>query len=556
MTRIVTIGRIAITALPVLFLTLFLLYPLVSIMRLGLAPATWAAIAADRYYQQVAWFSFWQAILSTLLTLLVGMPAAFVFARLEFPLRRVLRASVLVPFVLPTVVVATGFVAFLGPNSLISDLFRMFGLPAPQLLGTLGAVMLAHVFYNTGLVVRLVGSLWQGIDPALEQAAATLGLRWYQVLLRITLPLLLPAIGAAAMLTFIYTFGSFGIVLLLGGPRMATLEVAIYRQISQSLNIEVAAGLAFLQALVTLLAGWGYAQIEQTSSRANLWARPARRATPTRIVHYLLLFGMLAGMIFLLAPMPILAWRSFTLPSAPGLPALFTFDYYRMLGENRRGSLFFVTPLQAIINSFGFATSTMLLTLLLALPAAYSIAAQQTARTQPRQAYLIFAQQFRNLLFILPIGISAVMLGLGTIVAWGRYGWLTSPLLIPIAHTLLAFPFVVRSLVPALTALNPRFREAARTLGVGMLRVRLLIELRLIAPALLSAAMFAFTVSLGDYGAALLLARPEFPTLPLVIARLLGQPGAANYGQALALSTILMAISIGAFLVIEWRSTG
>src|SRR5690606_3009986 len=122
-------------------------------------------------------------------------------------------------------------------------------------------------------------------------------------------------------------------------------------------------------------------------------------------------------------------------------------------------------------------------------------------------------------------------------------GLLSSPWLIPAAHALLAFPFVVRSLLPSLRSLDVRLREAAQLLGARPIQVLRAVDLPLLAPALLVGAVFSFTVSLGDFGAALLLARPDYPTVPVVIGRLLGQPGAENYGQALALSTILMLIA-------------
>ena len=152
---------------------------------------------------------------------------------------------------------------------------------------------------------------------------------------------------------------------------------------------------------------------------------------------------------------------------------------------------------------------------------------------------------------MLPLGTSAVTLGLGYIVALGPLGLLASPWLIPVAHALLAFPFVVRSLLPALRALDPRLREAARALGASPLRVLREIDLPLLYPALTVGAVFAFTVSIGEFGAALLLARPEYQTVPVVIFRLLGLPGPANYGQALALSTVLMGLTALSFVLLE-----
>jgi thiamine transport system permease protein len=157
-------------------------------------------------------------------------------------------------------------------------------------------------------------------------------------------------------------------------------------------------------------------------------------------------------------------------------------------------------------------------------------------------------------LFTLPLGASPVTLGLGLLLGFSiplLAGLRASPLLIPVAHTLVALPFVVRALLPVLRGIDPRLREAAAVLGAAPGRVWREVDLPLIFPALLTGAVFAFTVSLGEFGATLIIARPEYPTLPIVIYRLLGQPGAINYGQALALSTILMLTTAVSFLLLE-----
>jgi thiamine transport system permease protein len=126
-----------------------------------------------------------------------------------------------------------------------------------------------------------------------------------------------------------------------------------------------------------------------------------------------------------------------------------------------------------------------------------------------------------------------------------------SPLLVPLAHTLVAFPFVVRSLTPALRSIRPRLRQAGAMLGASPGEVFRTVDLPMVGRALLVSATFAFTISLGEFGATALIARPEFPTVPLAIYRLISQPGAMNYGQAMALSTILMAITAAGMLSIE-----
>jgi len=154
---------------------------------------------------------------------------------------------------------------------------------------------------------------------------------------------------------------------------------------------------------------------------------------------------------------------------------------------------------------------------------------------------------------MLPLGTSAVTLGLGYIVALDQppLNLRASPLLLPLAHTLVAFPFVVRSLLPALRGLNPRWREAASVLGASRARIVREIDLPIVARAMLVGAVFAFTVSVGEFGATLLIARPDFPTMPVVIYRLLGAQGSLNQGQGLAMSTLLMLVCAVSFILIE-----
>jgi thiamine transport system permease protein len=574
------VARAAAYAAPLLFLTLFFLYPLAAILRLslggqfaGVAGGGLAVLLADSYYLQVVWFSAWQAGLSTLLTLLLGLPAAYVFARYEFSGKALLRAVATVPFVMPTVVVAAAFTALLGPRGLLNAALQsLLGLEQPpiQIERTLSIILLAHIFYNYTVVLRIVGGFWSTLDTRLEQAAAMLGANRLRAFREVTLPLLLPAIGAAALLIFIFTFASFGVVLLLGGPSFATVEVEIYRQTAQFLRLDVAAALSVVQMLATLLMTLAYTRLQARGAVPLDRRARAANARPPRTPAARLVVGANIAVILLLLGAPLLALvlRSATDPA--GMPTL---SYYALLSQNRTGSAFFVAPLTAVRNSLLFALLTTALALLVGVPAAYLLARRRTTddrrrttddrrtvrNTQHVTRFRFLNSQFSILnslldpLFMLPLGTSAVTLGLGYVLVFSRppLRLLGMPLLLPAAHALLAFPFVVRSLLPALRGLDPRLREAARMLGAGTPRVLREIDLPLLFPALLVGAVFAFTASLGEFGAALLIAPPGYPTVPLVIGRFLGQPGAANYGQALALSTILMLVTGVSFVLLE-----
>jgi thiamine transport system permease protein len=545
--------------LPLLFLGLFYFYPLGSIWQLSMArgQGSWlepfAEVLQSASARRVLGFTFGQAALSTFLTLIVGLPGAYLFARYDFRGKGFLRALTGVPFVMPTLVVAAAFNSLLGPNGWLNlGLMQLFHLDNPpiQFVHTLSAILVAHIFYNTTIVLRMVGDFWSHIDPRLNKAASVLGGNRWQAFSRITLPLLAPVISAAALLVFIFDFTSFGVILVLGGPQFATLEVEIYYQTISLFNLPVAAVLSILQLSCTLIMTVIYTRLAARLIRPlNL---RSRQHTQTRLYTWQqrLFAGLMIGflILILIAPLLSLAARSLTSfgvnPGKDGnLASGLTLAFYRQLGINRQESLFYASPLKAVGISLGYAATTVVLALTLGLPAAFALA---------RDRQSIF-NRWLDPILMLPLGTSAVTLGLGFLIALGQppLNLRASPLLVPIAHTLVAFPFVVRSLVPALQSIQPSLRQAASVLGASPRQVLRQIDIPLIGRALLVAATFAFTISIGEFGATSLLTRPEFPTVPVVIYRLLSRPGALNYGQALALSTILMIITTVGMLAIE-----
>jgi len=521
-------------AAPLLFLALFYALPLAEIVRLSFLEGTAASLRAllARLFSagtlRILGFTTGQALLSTAITLILGVIGAYIYARLVFPGKALLRTLITVPFVLPTVVVAAAFSAALGPRS---PLGAWIG-GGFDLRYTLLAILIAHVFYNYAVVVRLVSGFWSNLDPSLENAARTLGASGWRTFWGVTFPLLLPAIGTAGMLVFIFCFTSFGVVLILGGPRFSTLEVAIYRQTIDFANLPLAAALSLLQVLMTLGFTLVYTRMQGRLARSvELRPQWAVRRPPRHLPELLLVAGnALFSLLLIGFPLAVLVGRSFD----AGL------RYYAALFENPRRSVFYVAPLAAVGNSVRFALATTALALGLGLLTTLAI-------RQQRRGWLLDA------LFMLPLGTSAVTLGLGYLVALDRppLDLRGTPLLIVFSHTLVALPFVVRSLLPAVQSIRPQLREAASVLGARPSRVFLEVDLPIIWRALGSAAVFAFTISIGEFGATSMIARPELPTMPIAIYRFLSRPGALNYGQAMAMSTLLMAVCAIGFLTVE-----
>jgi len=523
-------------AVPVAFFAVFFAYPVAAIVGRGLkADGVWqfgrfGEVLARPEIRDVLWFTLWQALASTALTLLIALPGAYVFARFDFPGKQVLRAVVTVPFVLPTVVVGTAFLALLGRGGLLDELWGV------RLDTTVWAILLAHVFFNYAVVVRTVGGLWAQLDPRQEEAARVLGASRFTAWRRVTLPALAPAVAAAALMVFLFTFTSFGVVQILGGPGFSTLEVEIYRQTAQLLALPTAAVLTLVQfaAVGAILAV--HAWTVRRRERALKLVDPAQTARrPRGAGQWALLGGVLLSVLLLvLLPLAVLVERSL---GGSG------FAYYRALtSADANSGTFLVAPIEAIGNSLRYALVATLIALVVG-----GLAAAALTRRAGR-----LVRGFDALL-MLPLGVSAVTVGFGFLITLDKppLDLRTSWILVPLAQALVGVPFVVRTMLPVLRAVDARLREAAAVLGASPLRAWREVDFPLVRRALLVAAGFAFAVSLGEFGATVFIARPDNPTLPVAVARLLGRSGDLNYGQAMALSTILMLVCAVSLLLLE-----
>ena len=539
-------AALLLAALPAAFLAIFFAWPVASIVALGVLGdgggiggliATWTRPSTVAI---VAWTAG-LGIAATSLTLVLGLPAAWVFARFTFPGKRALRALVTVPFVLPSVVVAAAFLALLGPHGPVDAfLHAVMGPAAPSLRpqGSAGAIVAACVFYDIAVVIRLVGGLWSHIDPRTAEAAQVLGASPWRAFREVTWPLLRPAILSAASIILLLTVTSFGIVLVLGAPGQATLDVEIWRQTAIRLDLPEAAALAILQLL-------GVLAILLVNARAQERLAVAQRLRPAAEIERRpvtggerIAVGGIAGTLLVVigAPLAVLVVRSFDTGSGLSLAA------WSALFEQPRRAGLFVPPAVAIADSLWFALIVLVVAGTLGLCAALA--------TGYRRGLL--PQSF-DALVMLPLGIPAVTLGFGYIVTLDdppldlRSSWM----LIPIAHAIVAIPFVVRAASPVIRSIDPRLRDAAAMLGAAPRRAWREVDGPIVARAALIGAGFAFAISLGEFGATLFIARPDTPTIPVAIFRLLGLPGALPFAEAMALSTILVVLTALAVLGVE-----
>lgn len=559
--------------LPIVFLLLFYFFPLGRILDISLRPggildlSGFVALVRSERYRDVIAFTLGQALLSTALTLLLALPGAYVFTQFRFPGRSMLMALSMLPFVLPTVVVAAALTALLGEDGPVNALLMQFlHLPeAPiQFERSLGAIIIAHVVYNYAIALRMIGSYWANQSPHIEAAARTLGANGLMVWWLVRLPLLRPAILASALLVFIFSFTSFGIVLILGGLAFATVEVEIQYQVQVvgvPGGLPMAAALSVLQIGIMFLMMILYTRLQRDMVTDVQSADRAVRRPRGTAEKLLVGANVVLLLVLTFAPPVALLWQAVVPEAGAGLTLS---SINNLLTDAPQGRLNLplsasigVAPLQAIANSLRYALMTTAAALFLGLLTAYLLAGRRRSR-------------WLDSLAMLPLATSAVTLGFGFVVALdfdpmrqffntmlrpiggtipGDWDLRTSEWLIPIAHTLVALPFVVRSVLPSLRRVPMQTLQAASVLGAAPVSAWFLVELPLIGRGLVVGASFAFTVSMGEFGASLLISRPGSATIPIAVERLLGRPG--TLPEAYAMSAILMLICAVAFLLIE-----
>lgn len=532
-------GWVAAAALPLIFLGIFFAWPVSSLVARGFSSeagsglsAVTEVLSAPRTWRIVR-DTLTLATLGTLASVLLGLPAAYLLYVVRFPGRGALRAFVTIPFVLPTVVVGVAFVALLGPRGPLAFLGWQESLPA---------IVAALVFFNFSVVVRTVGGLWGRLDPRAVQAARALGASPARAFRTVTLPALGPAIASAATLVFLFCASAFGIVLVLGGVRWSTIETEIWYQTTQLLDLPAAAALSITQlvivALALMLTSWTGARQERalrlrgdaSGEHAWAWRRDGFASVVTGIVVATLL----------VLPLATLVVRS--LRNRTG----WTLEHYRALGTSVGRSLP-VPVWVAIRNSLVVALQATVIALVV------GVLVSLVVSRRPRDPLARSGLRVLDAVYMLPLGVSAVTVGFGFLITLNRppLDLRSSMILVPIAQALVALPLVVRSILPVLRAIDPRQREVAATLGAPPWRVLASVDGPFLLRGLGLAAGFAMATSLGEFGATTFLTRLDRPTLPVVIFRLVGRPGEATFGAALAASVVLATLTALVVLLAE-----
>lgn len=463
-----------------------------------------------------------QAAVSTAFTAAVGLPLAWVLARYRFAGRGMLRTVAMVPFVLPSVVLGSAIASILGPSGLVDA------------RGSWWPVLAAHVCFNLAVFIRVVGAALDGLDPSIEDTARTLGAGPLRAAWRVMLPAVAPAVGAAAVVVFLFCLTSFGVIVVLGGGAVSTLEVEIWVRATQQFDLSGAAVLAALQVVAVVAALGLHARFSRRSPRPDRGSRTWARRPVGAYEWSQVGAAALAVALVTVVPLAALVERSLRLPGGGH-----GWDHWRHLGSATSGTGLGVSPLDAVATSLLSCLLATVVAMLVGVPAA-RVAARRPGGVSDR-------------ILLLPLGVSATTVGLGMLLAVGRppVDWRRAWWLVPAAQALVATPLVVRAVSTALRELPQAVLDVAAVCGSGERQRWWRVELPMVRGSLAAGAGLAFVASLGEFGATVFLARSDRPTVPVAIERLLSRPGSAGFGQAMALSCVLVVVCAAVLFVTD-----
>ena len=544
------IGQTSLTKLlrwagPLLFVGVLFYWPLANIIGVGLA-GDWLHTFAEPKVLEAIWFTVWQALVSTVVCLVLGVPGAYVLYKKSFRGQKLLRAIITVPLVLPTIVVAVTFTSFRGMHEIYRTIGADFIVDA-FVDNPIYWIIAAHVFINYSITVRTIGGVWATMDNETDEAAELAGAGRLRTLISITLPQLKPAVVSAAALTFLFCATSYGIVLILGGGQVNSVETEIAVAATQFLDLPKAAALAMMQTLLTVLAfvfsehitkgAIGIEQVDEGVRKPSLDKRDWLAATIT------------FATIGMLTVMPIAVVLSRAIMQSNG--QLGFENFINLASQGERG-LLNISVGQATLNTLRNVAISATISVALGTYAAYLLSRPTGSRFRRLKA---FALRTIDVSLLLPMGVSSVVLGFGFLITFGsgalplRSSWLV----VPLVQALMSLPLVLRLVYPALVSIGTDHREAASTAGATARQTWWHIESRMIRTVIVTAIGYSMVVSIGEFGAASLLAYGDQATLPTVLYALISRPGGINYGMAMAVTALLILLTFALVAAVSAR---
>lgn len=498
-----------------------------ELLRLFSRGATWRS----------ARFSLLQAAVSAIFSVALALPGAYYLANLRFPGRRAAESLTLLPFVMPSLIVILAVISFYGRAGMLNSILGT----DLRLVYSAAGIIIAHVIFNYAVALRIIAGGWRQIDTRLREVSMSLGENAWSRMVHLHTPLLIPSVLSALAIVFLYCFVSFGVVLVFGGVRYATLEVRIYQEMFTNLNLPGAGALALLQLAICAAVVILIQLVSDTHRRESVAGRRvvtrawSLTGTGTRTIFFAYWTGVT---LFLFAPLGAIVARAFR----PDPDRGWSLSAFRALQTGRIGDREVYEIIRAsfsevLTTSVGVALLSAALTVVAALAAARALRGH--------------AVPWLDTVMRMPLAVSSVTFSLGMRLLW--LDRVPALMLILVTQAIMAFPLVFAGVRQTVDALPRRYVETARSLGARPWYRFVTVELPILRRGLVNAYTFAFALSLADFTAILTIGRGQVVTFPIAMYRLIGFQ---SFDVALALGVWYIALVALAFIVIDSTATG
>ncbi|QMT31893.1 ABC transporter permease [Alysiella filiformis] len=498
--------HVILAMLPLGFLGVMVFAPLWAMLMYDDSAWLWREVLSDPYYRwRIEWTAF-QAACTVVLTTLLGVPTAWALARLDFTGRTSILRALMLPFVMPTLVAGMGVLALFGDQGI---LWRGWA-DTPYLL------FYGNVFFNLPVMIRAAHHGLLAVPANRLAAAQVLGANEWQRFWQVEFWVMKNHLAGGACLVFLYCFSGFGLALLLGGQRHATVEVEIYQLIAYELDMPRAAVLVWCVLAITALVGAMYAWLSQRHHSAAI---QIKQPEPPQGAQYFILWTSWA-ILALFCALPLLA---------VAFQAAQSWQAWSVWLEQETW--------QALFNTLKFTALSLILAMILGLN--HAALAKQVA-------------WIRGFTF-LPFMVSPVCLAFGVLLLYPQ--WSSSLMLLIALYALLAYPFVTKDILATWDNLPTNYLNAARVLGASRFQAACFVILPLLKSALRRGLTLAAATGIGEFAATLFLSRPEWTTLTTLIYQKLGRVGMENHQQAMVLSFGLMLLASGIFLLLDSKDS-
>ena len=530
-------SQIIIFAIPMIFLAIFLLYPLVlTLLRAfwkpveGLEFPGWSLDGFKQFFTSNLYMkslknSFIVSISVTLFSLLIGIPMGYCVARVKIPVKKLILSLGMLPIIMPSFVGAYTWVILLGNKGIIrvflNWLLSPLGVEVPSIYGMFGMILCMTLTYYP-FVFQLAYGAFASANSLLEESAMLMGAKNGRIMRTITLPLIMPSLGAAALLVFVRAIGNFGIPAVIGGSNYV-LPTLIFFEVNGFFNINGACAIAVVNVAITAIVLYvqkyvvsrhEYETISSTHKELKQHEGKGARIVATIYCGIILVVSLLPQLTIII--------MSFFTKWVGLLPEGFTFANYLRIPKYSHRELF---------NSFFLSITATLLCAILG-----SLVAYITERKKPKGAALLDLSIMAP--FILPgtvvsIALLSAFSGNSAIRLTGTYT------IIIISYMIRRTPYVYRSVSAQLTQLNPSLEEASTISGASWFYTFRKVSVPLIMPAIISGSIMTLTTLLQELSTTILLYSGKTRTVPIQIY---GAVQDGKLGEASALSVILLVV--------------